>query len=100
MESQTIMRKDETGTRIDIEYEKGRKLGNVHVQNESNRKETLFRYPADPDDAEIERAIQSSDILNRAYNLKKSEKVAYLKSQIKKAIEMMTTFAETGYTSD
>jgi hypothetical protein len=100
MESQKIMGKDETGTRIDIEYEKGRKIGNVHVQNEYNHKEVLFRYPADPDDDEIEEAIQSSDILNRAYNLKKREKVAYLKSQIKKGIEIMTTLVETGYTSD
>lgn len=100
MESQTIMRKDETGTRIDIEYEKGRKIGTVHVQDQYDNKETLFRYPASPDDDEIEEAIESSDILNRAYNLKKREKLAYLKSQIKKAIEIMTTFAETGYTSD
>lgn len=94
------MRKDETGTRIDIEYEKGRKIGTVHVQDKNDNKETLFRYPDSPDDNEIERAIQSSDILNRAYNLKKREKVADLKKQIKKAIEIMTTFAETGYTSD
>lgn len=94
------MGKDETGTRIDIEYEKGRKLGNVHVQNEYNHKERLFTYPDDPDDDEIEEAIKSSDILNRAYNLKKREKVAELKKYIKKGIEIMTTFAETGYTSD
>ena len=100
MESQTIMRKDETGTRIDVEYEKGQRIGNVHVQDNYNNKEKLFTYPADPDDYEIERAIESSDILSRAYNLKKREKLAYLKSQVKKAIEMMTTFAETGYTSD
>lgn len=100
MQSDTIMDKDETGTRIDIEFLSGKKEGNVHVQDKYNNKEVLFRYPADPDDDEIEEAIKSSDILSRAYNLKKPEKVAYLKRMIKKGIEKMTTFAETGYTSD
>jgi hypothetical protein len=97
MESQTVMRQDETGTRIDIEYEKGREIGNVHIQN-GHSKEVLFRYPADNcTDYEINQAIQSSDILNRAYNLKKTEKVAYLREQIKKGIRLMTDFAKGGY---
>lgn len=97
MESQKVMDPDDTGTRIEIEYEKGKKIGNVHVQNKkSGAKETLFRYPANPDDREIEQAIQASDIFPRAYNLKNPEKMAELKTYIKKGIRLMTVFAEQG----
>mgnify|MGYP006271757163 CR=1 FL=1 len=97
MESQTTMRTDQTGTRIDVEYLRGKKQGNVHVQNSSYGKNTLFRYNGHtPNVSEIEAAIEGSEVLRRAYNLKKREVMNNLVKQIEKAIGIMNNYAENG----
>lgn len=97
MENQTTMRPDQTGTRIDVEYLRGKRQGNVHVQNPSYGKNTLFRYNGGtPSTSEIEAAIEGSEVLRRAYNLKKREVMEKLVEEIQKAIRTMNNFAENG----
>jgi Zn-finger domain-containing protein len=95
MESQTIMNDHDTDVQIHVEYQSGSEDGNtVHVHNlKYGTKEELFRYPVDIEDEDldhiIEEKIKNCDIFERAYNLKKREKLDYLKKQVKKAVEMM-----------